>query len=278
MSDHDRNDPERPRGVVILGGAHVSLGLARSLGRRGIPVWMLTDHPLAKVSRYVARSFFWPGAEHPDGLAMLLGIAARHNLAGWLLFPTGDEDMGMVAKNHSLLSTYFRLTSPEWETAKWLLNKRLTYERAAALGIDFPWSFHPESAEDVLRLDCRFPVILKPAARKSANEFTRAKAWKAEDRSALLALYKRAAALAGDDGVVIQEWIPGTGSSQFSYAGVWDGGVPVGSMVARRTRQFPIDFGRSSTFVETIEQSPVEEEACRAIAVTQLHGSGRGGV
>ena len=35
------------------------------------------------------------------------------------------------------------------------------------------------------------------------------------------------------------------------------------SLVARRTRQHPIEFGRSSTFVETVEQDQVEELACR---------------
>jgi predicted ATP-grasp superfamily ATP-dependent carboligase len=37
-------------------------------------------------------------------------------------------------------------------------------------------------------LECRFPVILMPAFRKTADEFTQAKAWKADDRAALVAL------------------------------------------------------------------------------------------
>ena len=116
-----------------------------------------------------------------------------------------------------------------------------------------------------MRLECRFPVILKPAVRNVADEFTRAKAWKAPDRDALVSLYKRAAAFAGHDGVIVQEWIPGTGAAQFSYAALCDHGVPIASLVARRTRQLPIDFGRSSTFVETLEHSPVEAEACRLL-------------
>jgi predicted ATP-grasp superfamily ATP-dependent carboligase len=252
-------------GALIIGGAQVSIGLARSLGRHGVPVWILADHPLPKFSRYVQRSFVWPGANHASGLSSLLALADRHDLTGWVLFATGDEDMRMIAENHAALCSRFRVMSPDWDTAKWMLDKRLTYERAASLGIDYPWSFHPQCLDDVLRLECRFPVILKPAARKAADEFTRAKAWKAPDREALVLLYKRAAALVGYDGVVIQEWIPGTGAAQFSYAGLWDRGTPIASLVARRTRQFPIDFGRSSTFVETIADSPIEEESCRLL-------------
>ena len=99
--------------------------------------------------------------------------------------------------------------------------------------------------------------------REGADEFTQAKARKAENREALLCLYKRAAALVGDDAVIVQEWVPGAGAAQFSYAGLWDSGQPIVSLTARRTRQHPIDFGRSSTFVEIIEQDEVEALACR---------------
>src|ERR1700722_9297665 len=59
---HDAEAPREPDGALILGGAHGSLAVARSLGRRGIPVWFAThDHPIAKYSRYVARSFEWAG-------------------------------------------------------------------------------------------------------------------------------------------------------------------------------------------------------------------------
>jgi predicted ATP-grasp superfamily ATP-dependent carboligase len=44
---------------------------------------------------------------------------------------------------------------------------------------------------------------------------------------------------------------------------LWNRGEAIVSLVARRTRQLPINFGRSSTFVETVEQEQVEELACR---------------
>ena len=203
-------------GALIVGGAHVSIGVARSLGRRGIPVWLMANHPIPKFSRYVARSFDWPGAEHPDAIASIVDVAVQNGLNGWVLIATGDQDMQLIAQNHGALSAYFRVPTPDWDTVRWMYDKRLTYQRAAELGMDFPHSFHPHSLEEVALLDCRFPVILKPAYRKGADVFTQAKAWKAEDRDALLALFQRAAALVGSDAVIVQEWIPGTGEAQFS--------------------------------------------------------------
>ena len=255
--------PHATPGALVVGGAHVSLAIARSLGRQGIPVWLLADHPLPRFSRYVQRTFSWPGADHQDGVASIVDIATRNGLKQWVLLATGDETMRMIAQNHAVLASHLRLAMAGWDTMQWAYDKRLTYERAAALGIDYPWSFHPRDADEVERLDCRFPVILKPACRVGLNEFTRAKAWKADDRATLAALYRRAASFVGKDGVVIQEWIPGNGESQFSYAGLWNHGEAVASLVARRVRQHPVDFGRSSTFVETVEQTEVEALAGR---------------
>jgi len=252
-------DRQTRPGALIIGGAHVSVAIARSLGRHGIPVWMLANHPIATYSRYVERSLPWPGADHPDGIASITDLARQHGLDGWVLIATGDPDMCMVAKNHAQLSRYFRIATPDWDTIRWAYDKRLTYSRAALLQLDFPTSFEPHGLDDVAQLDCRFPVILKPSVRKGMDEFTLAKAWKAETREELLALYTRASALVGSDAIIVQEWIPGGGESQFSYAALCEMGEPVVSLVARRSRQHPIDFGRSSTFVETIEQPQVEE-------------------
>ena len=250
-------------GALIIGGAHVSVAVARSLGRHGIPVWLMANHPIPTYSRYVRRSFPWPGADHPDGISSILDLAKQHGLHGWVLIATGDEDMRIIAQNRARFAEHFRVATPDWDTIQWAYDKRLTYSRAASLGIGFPSSFELYGLDDVERLDCRFPVILKPAIRKGTDEFTRAKAWKAENRDQLLSLYTRASALVGNDAIIVQERIPGTGEAQYSYAGLWKRGEPVASLVARRARQHPVDFGRSSPYVETIEQNEVEELACR---------------
>src|SRR5262249_42864915 len=111
-----------------------------------------------------------------------------------------------------------------------------------------------------------------PAVREERNPFTQAKAWRCDDHASLLARYREAAALVGDHGVVLQELIPGNGTTQFSYAGVWDRGSPVASLVARRMRQYPIDFGYTSTYVEPVEQGEVEDMACRFLRSLDYSG------
>ena len=250
--------------ALVFGGAHGSLSVVRSLGRRGIPVWLLRrDNPIARLSRYASGSIPWEGPAHADAADTLVAIAERYRLKGAVLFPGGDAEAELVSQHHAKLSRAYRVTTPPWSTAKWAFDKRLMNERAGEIGIALPWSRYPRDRLEIAELQCHFPVILKPAMIREPNAFTLAKAWRVNNRDELLARYDEAAALVGADGIVLQELIPGDGRNQFSYAAVWDRGAPLASLVARRTRQYPIDFGYTSTFVETIEQNEVEDAAER---------------
>src|SRR5438309_401511 len=49
-------------------------------------------------------------------------------------------------------------------------------------------------------------------------------------------------------------------------------GRPIASLTARRTRQYPIDFGRGSSFVETVEVPEIEAPAHRLLAAIHYTG------
>jgi D-aspartate ligase len=251
-------------GALVIGGAHGSLSVIRSLGRHGIPACFLTDdHVIAKFSRYTRSTFYWDSPDRPDAAEDLIQLAARHKLEGWVLLPGGDAEARLIAQNHQALSSVFRVTTPPWEVLRFANDKHLTYQRAAELGMDHPWSYYPQGREDLARLECRFPVILKPTVRQRINAFTQAKAWRVDNRAALLARYDEAVSLVGKDSIVIQELIPGNGSAQYSYAAVWDENGPVASLVAQRARQYPITFGYTSTYVRSIDEPKIEELATR---------------
>ena len=72
----------RQPGAVVLGSDYKALGVVRSLGRHGIPVWLVRDdHALANASRYTRRSLAWPAAVSAararDPQAVAVGIAER---------------------------------------------------------------------------------------------------------------------------------------------------------------------------------------------------------
>jgi predicted ATP-grasp superfamily ATP-dependent carboligase len=198
--------------------------------------------------------------------------AVRNGLQGWTLFPGSDIEAQLLAQHHSTLEGCFRTTTPSWDVMRWAYDKRLTYRLAAEVGVDLPWTYRPAGRDGVAALKAPFPMVVKPAVKEQENGFTRAKAWRADDRDELLARYDEACSLVDPRTIVLQELIPGCGSTQFSYAALWDKHGPVASLVARRWRQYPIDFGYTSTFVETVDQPEVSRAAERLLTAINYTG------
>jgi len=264
---------EGASGALVLGSDYKALGIVRSLGRHGIPVWVLQDeHALASYSRYCERSLSWPAVGAAQRVQYLLELHERYALTGWTIFPTDDETAALLARHRRALADGYVLTVPRWDVLRWAYDKRLTYRLAAGLDIDHPRTYYPQTAEDLRSLDIRYPAILKPAVRAELNRFTMSKAWRVEDPADLAARYREASGLVDPSVIMIQELIPGGGAYQVSYAALCREGRPLASVVARRTRQWPMDFGRASTYVESIEAPDVEEIATQLLAVLKYDG------
>ena len=173
-------------GALVMGGDYKSLGLVRSLGRRGVPVWVLTDdHLLAGWSRFCRRAIRWPAAAEADQVARLIELAHQCGLGGWTLYPGGEEAAALIARNRDALTQRYRLSIlVPWEVLQHAYDKRLTYRLAADVGVDHPLTWYPRDRADVAAYGGPFPAILKPAIRPALDRFTIDKAWPAADRAA----------------------------------------------------------------------------------------------
>ena len=261
-------------GALVIGGNDRGLCIARSLGRKGVPVWVTTppQERVARFSRYARRALPWTNGGREEQAAYLLDLAERHRLDGWVLFPTDDETVALLSQFRPELSRRFRVTTPDWNVVRWAYDKRLTYHLAAAEGIDYPWTLYPACEADLEAADCPFPVILKPAIKSGANRFTVDKAWPAQNRNFLLTRYRQATRLVPPDLILVQEMIPGGGEAQFSFTALCSEGRTLSSVTARRTRQYPIDFGHSSSFVETLDAPDIERPARQWLAAIRYTG------
>jgi D-aspartate ligase len=269
-----RCSPRAGLGALVMGGDYRGLALVRNLGRHGVPVWVINqqDQRLAGASRYARRTLLFPSWQDKSGVEFLLELGQKHGLNGWLLFPTSDESVVLASSHHKLLAEQYQLTVPPWEELRWACDKRLMHQLADQIGVDHPRTYYPRCREDLASLDLTFPVILKPSSREQFNRLTAAKAWRADDMTILLDLFDEACKLLPPEMLMIQEVIPGGGEAQFSYAAVCKEGHPLASLVARRTRQFPMDFGRASTFVETVDDPGIADPAVRFLKAIRFTG------
>jgi len=261
-------------GALVIGGNLNGLSIARSLGRRGVPVWVVTppNIKLASYSRYTRRTLPWPNGDGEVQAAYLLELAERYQLNRWVLFPTSDESAALLSKFHALLSRRFRVSTPVWDVLRWAYDKRLTYKLAAEQQVDCPHTIYPASEADLEGASGALPGILKPATHATTNRFTADKAWPVDSREELLVRYRQARELIPPDLILVQERIPGGGESQFSYAALCCDGQPIASLTARRTRQYPIDFGHSSSFVETLDVPEIVAPSRRLLAAIRYTG------
>jgi predicted ATP-grasp superfamily ATP-dependent carboligase len=155
---------------------------------------------------------------------------------------------------------------------RWAWDKKNTYERAAELGIPIPQTYNGMTEDGLNRLYSRLPLAIKPAIKENFFYATGAKAWRAETPEQLNHLFRKAKAQIRPEEILIQEIIPGSGQQQYSYCAFFRDGVAHSTLVAKRLRQHPREFGRAATYVETIEMREVEELAERFLRGITYYG------
>ena len=266
-------DSNSGRGALVIASSNTALGVVRSLGRHGIPVWVLGGkYSVAGVSRYARRTLPLQGDNETQQADFLIGLAKQHALQGWTLFPDSDKGAAMLARNHQRLGEYYRLTVPPWDTLRWAFDKRMTYSLAAELGIDYPLTFYPTNRADVETLEGKFPMILKPAHHQGRDRFSMMNGtWRADNRQELLALYDKASALADPSVIMIQDMIPGRGDTHFNFATLCQHGRVLACALVHRFRSLPIDAG-SGTYAMTIDESEIETPSLHWLAKTNFTG------
>lgn len=261
-------------GAIVVGGDYQGLGIVRSLGRRGIEVVVLDDErSVSRYSRYAVGSVRVPSLRgETETVEALEEMGERLGLDGWVVFPTREETVAAIARHRDRLARRYRIPTPPWEVVQWAWDKRNTYQRAAELGIATPRFWTLLDPDDLEQVDGDPPFVIKPAIKEHFLYATGRKAWRADTRRDLAARVREAADLIGTREVIVQELIPGPGSAQLAFCAFFKDGGTRARMVVRRLRQHPPEFGRASTYVETIEDTGLDEPSERFLRSIGYYG------
>jgi len=262
-------------GAVVVGGDYQGLGIVRSLGRQGIPICVVdNEHSVSRYSKYTSEFVRVPELrDERKTVDSLLEIGNRLGLQGWVLYPTRDETVAAFSRYRTELAKVFRVPTPEWNSVQWAWDKRNSYRLAEELDIPVPVTRYPQHIDELADLaHLKPPFVIKPAIKEHFIYATKAKAWRADSHEELRTLFQKASELVPRGEVMVQELIPGGGSQQYSYCAFFRDGQPVGKMVARRRRQHPLEFGRASTYVETVDIPILEEFSERFLRKINYYG------
>ena len=261
------NRSARGAGAIVVGGDYQGLGIVRSIGRLGAPVYVLDDErSISRFSRYATRSISVPNLTDEQAIVdALLDAARTHGLEGWVVFPTRDECVAAISRRRDELSAHLRIPTADWSAVRWTADKRDTFSLAVELDIPTPLTVWPRSEDELLELAPQLPAVIKPAVKTPFIRATGDKAWRADNSDDLLRLYRRSRSIVGDGETMVQELIPGGGDRQYAYCAFFKDGEAVIAMHARRRRQHPWEFGRASTYVETVDEEPLEAHSLKLL-------------
>lgn len=255
----------RDQAAAVVFNCHITgLAVARSLGRRGVPVIGLDREAsgYGLHSRYttVAGLCPYPLDDERAFINRLLEIGAALRQKA-VLFPCLDEWVFAVARHRRELEEFFILPFSELDAIERILDKNLLYRKCAARGIPIPRTYYVgEQSPEAIAAEIAFPCIVKPALqREFTNEFGE-KVFRAATREEFLALCERAAR----HPLLAQE-IVGAGLDSFyslcSYIG--RDGEAKGVFVGRKLEQYPPDFGTACL----VDSRYVEEIVARGVAI-----------
>jgi D-aspartate ligase len=147
---------------------HGGLGAIRSLGRLGVPVYGVHEHPLAPAarSRYLHDRWIWrPDAEDAERVrAGLVTLAERIGRPA-VLIPTDDAGAVFLAEHGTDLRRWFLFPDPPSDLPRQLAGKYTLYQLCRKLGVPCVAAALPRSLADAQEFADRvgFPLVAKLA-------------------------------------------------------------------------------------------------------------------
>ncbi len=274
--------------VVTPLDEHMGLDIARSLGRRGIPVIGIDPDPevAGRASKYCTLVVCPdPKVLEQEYVQYLMdwGKAQRNKS---VLFPVSDETALICSRERQKLQPYFEFVMPDHAIMTRLSSKQGLRSAAVDAGIPVPQTITLQDIQEVEAIASKlsYPVILKPVESKfwhtpeivqllRKNALSgRVKVVLCHDATDLIQTYRSIAAC--DDRITIQEMIPGL-DENLAYISFYLNrhSEPLAIFAGRKLRTLPIGLG-SASYVRSFQDPELERVALRLLSHVRYQGLG----
>ena len=273
-------ESSRPPVAVVMNMFYTGLGIARSLGERGIRVIGLSAHRgiYGNFTRHAEIRECPDSREDPEGLEEFLLRLGEELDGPALLFPTRDDDVLFLDRSRNRLGDRFTPVLASTPALRACLDKWATYELARNVGVSVPQTWKIETLEDLLpQLDeIHYPCVMKPL---SAHYWRKGDNWKTvrarkaiclASAEELIEEYRLVAA--ADPRVVIQEVVPGGDDHLFIAACYMDRSARLAAaFTAQKVLQVPEGFG-TGCIVQTADRPELVATASGLLQAIQFTG------
>lgn len=237
--------------AVVLGAGANGLGVARSLARARVPVWLVdSDARRPEMLTRVAKPLI-VRALHGEALVgelVRLG-AAQFSGSQPVLLLTQEESVRTISHHRDRLSALYRFSLPSIDVVDTLLHKQGFQRLAERLDSPIPPLVHVRTLADLPALgNLRYPVVIKPGERNAEYGHQFKKAYRVESATEAIELIRRILPVMAD--LVVQEWIEGPDSCIYFCLQYLDSqGQVVASFTGRKIRSWPPQVGGTASCV-----------------------------
>ncbi|MCI2417608.1 carboxylate--amine ligase [Saccharopolyspora sp. K220] len=230
---------------------HGGLGVIRSLGRVGVPVYAVQEDSLAPAahSRYLRGRWLW-SPDPADREAILYGLAQLAERIGRtsVLIPTDDAAAIFLAEHGDPLRSWFEFPQPPRDLPRQVAGKYSMYELCRRLGVPCAEATLTGTWDQALDFAAKvgFPLVAKLAAPWRADAVEVRSTTIVGDTEELAELYE----LCGDEavgGLMLQEFIPGGPGHDWFFHGYCDSdSVCRPAFTGVKERSYPAHAGLTS--------------------------------
>jgi predicted ATP-grasp superfamily ATP-dependent carboligase len=276
-----RTDPP----AIVLGGHENGMSVARSLGRRGVPVYALGCARDLRYSRHIR--WIQLDRDHSRQEAWLewLTSEGRDRLRGAVILPCNDDAVELVARHRAVLEPDYLLGDSNDAAVLTMLDKAHTYDLARQLGVPAPrvWAVDSRDALTAILPELPYPCALKPRHSHRFREHFDVKLLLVHNEAQLLTAFETVDRFGLQ--MLVTEIIPGADDQFCSYWTYLDEhGEPLFDFTKTKPRQYPIHFGLGTFHVS--DRNPevaalgrrfVQGAGLRGIAVVEFKRDARDG-
>lgn len=243
-SSHGAHPP-----AVVLGAGANGLGVARSLARARVPVWLLDSDERRPEMYTRAAKPLKIRALQGEVLVEELVRLGKAQFSGMrpVLFLTQEESVKTISQHRERLSAFYRFNLPRAGVVDALLHKQGFQRLAEQLGSPIPPLVHIRAPADLPALEnLHYPAVVKPGERHSEYGHQFKKAYRVESAGEAASLLRRILMVMQD--VVVQEWIEGPDSNiYFCLQYLGRQGQVVASFTGRKIRSWPPQVGGTAS-------------------------------
>lgn len=263
--------------VVLVSSQHGGVGIIRSLGRVGVPVYGVHQdswEPAAR-SRFLKGVYCWDfsSASSSDSVSFLIDIAKQ--VGGRpVLLATSDITALFVAENAEVLFEAYLLSTPSVAVVRSFCSKYEIFKLCRKLGIPTCETVLPQTREDVFNFARanKFPVI----AKGESGEFlqrsgARVRVAIVANENELLEIVNLNAGINRTQ-FILQEYIPGADDTIWMFNGYFnERSECLFGATGRKLRQFPAHRGSTSLGI-CLKNQVVETQTMQLVRAVAYRG------